>query len=124
MEYLQNGVSVRYFVEGEERNSIVYLIDYQSVNRNDFYAVNQFTYIENGNQRRPDIVDHAGFAVQFRLADGVLDRLGIGAAVGLDHWLGNTHQRRAAVFGIIHLAAQLVHAALNHQVAHLGLGAF
>ena len=31
MEYLQNGVSVRYFVEGEERNSIVYLIDYQSL---------------------------------------------------------------------------------------------
>ena len=56
MDYLQNGVPVRYFIEGKERNSIVYLIDYQGVNRNDFYAVNQFTYIENGNQRRPDIV--------------------------------------------------------------------
>ncbi|HIV31564.1 MAG TPA: type I restriction endonuclease subunit R [Candidatus Pullichristensenella excrementipullorum] len=56
MEYLQNGVPVRYFVNGEERNVIVYLIDYQNVDRNCFYAVNQFTYIENGNNRRPDII--------------------------------------------------------------------
>lgn len=56
MEYLQNGIPVRYYVNGEERNSIVYLIDYQNVNRNCFYAVNQFTFIEGGNNRRPDIV--------------------------------------------------------------------
>lgn len=56
MEYLQNGIPVRYYVKGEERNSIVYLIDYQNVNRNCFYAVNQFTFIEGGNNRRPDIV--------------------------------------------------------------------
>lgn len=56
MEYLQNGIPVRYFVKGEERNSIVYLIDYQKVDRNCFYAVNQFTFIENGNNRRPDII--------------------------------------------------------------------
>ena len=56
MEYLRNGVPVRYFVKGEERNSIVYLIDYQKPDRNTFYAVNQFTYIENGNNRRPDII--------------------------------------------------------------------
>lgn len=56
MEYLQNGIPVRYYVKGEERNSIVYLIDYQNVNRNCFYAVNQFTFIEGGNNRRPDII--------------------------------------------------------------------
>ena len=28
MDYLQNGITVRYFVKGEERTSIVYLIDY------------------------------------------------------------------------------------------------
>ena len=56
MEYLQNGVPVRYFEGGEERNAIVYLVDYQNVDRNCFYAVNQFTYVENGNNRRPDIV--------------------------------------------------------------------
>ena len=56
MDYLQNGIPVRYFVKGEERNSIVYLIDYKIVTNNSFYVVNQFTYIENGNNRRPDII--------------------------------------------------------------------
>ncbi len=56
MDYLQNGVPVRCFVKGEERTSIVYLLDYENVGRNSFYAVNQFTYIENGNNRRPDII--------------------------------------------------------------------
>ncbi len=56
MDYLQNGIPVRYFVKGEERTSIVYLIDYKNVQNNSFYAVNQFTYIENGNNRRPDVI--------------------------------------------------------------------
>ena len=56
MDYLQNGIAVRYFVKGEERTSIVYLIDYNTVANNSFYVVNQFTYIENGNNRRPDII--------------------------------------------------------------------
>lgn len=56
MDYLQNGIPVRYFVKGEERTSIVYLIDYKTVTNNSFYVVNQFTYIENGNNRRPDII--------------------------------------------------------------------
>ncbi len=54
--YLQNGVEVKYFYKGEERSSIVYLLDYQKPENNTFYVVNQFTYIENGNNRRPDIV--------------------------------------------------------------------
>ena len=56
MDYLQNGIPVKYFVKGEERTSIVYLIDYNVVNNNSFYVVNQFTYLENGNNRRPDII--------------------------------------------------------------------
>lgn len=56
MDYLQNGIPVRYFVKGEERTSIIYLIDYKTVANNSFYVVNQFTYIENGNNRRPDII--------------------------------------------------------------------
>lgn len=54
--YLQNGVEVRYFHKGEERTSIVYLIDYNNVKNNTFYVVNQFTFVENGNNRRPDII--------------------------------------------------------------------
>lgn len=54
--YLQNGIEVKYFYKGEESSSIVYLIDYKKVDNNTFYAVNQYTYIENGNNRRPDII--------------------------------------------------------------------
>ena len=56
MDYLQNGVTVKYYVSGQERNSIVYLMDYDHPENNTFQAVNQFTYIEGGNNRRPDIV--------------------------------------------------------------------
>ena len=56
MDYLQNGVTVKYFEKGEERSSIVYLIDYSKADNNTFYVVNQYTYIENGNNRRPDII--------------------------------------------------------------------
>lgn len=31
MDYLQNGIPVRYFVDGEERSSIVYLVDYKKI---------------------------------------------------------------------------------------------
>ena len=54
--YLQSGVEVKYFHNGEERASIVYLLDYQKPENNMFYVVNQFTYIENGNNRRPDVI--------------------------------------------------------------------
>lgn len=54
--YLQNGVEVKYFYKGEERSSIVYLLDYQKPENNTFYVVNQFTFIENGNNRRPDVI--------------------------------------------------------------------
>ena len=56
MGYLQNGVEVKYVYKGEERNAIVYLIDYNKADNNTFYAVNQYTYIENANNRRPDII--------------------------------------------------------------------
>lgn len=54
--YLQNGVEVKYFYKSEERSAIVYLLDYQKPENNTFYVVNQYTFIENGNNRRPDIV--------------------------------------------------------------------
>ena len=56
MDYLQNGITVKFFVIGEERSSIVRLIDYTRVENNTFYVVNQFTFLENGNNRRPDII--------------------------------------------------------------------
>jgi type I site-specific deoxyribonuclease, HsdR family len=56
MNYLQNGVEVKYYVHGEERTSIIYLLDYKKVDNNSFYVVNQYTYVENNNNRRPDII--------------------------------------------------------------------
>jgi len=55
MEYLQNGIPVRYFINGEERSSIVYLVDYKNPNNNSFIVANQWTFIENSN-KRPDIL--------------------------------------------------------------------
>ncbi len=55
MDYLQNGIPVRYFVDGEERSSIVYLADYKNPDNNSFIIANQWTFIENSN-KRPDVI--------------------------------------------------------------------
>ena len=55
MDYLQSGIPVRYFVDGEERSSIVYLVDYKNPDNNSFIVANQWTFIENCN-KRPDII--------------------------------------------------------------------
>ena len=55
MDYLQNGIPVRFFVNGEERSSIVYLVDYKNPYNNSFIVANQWTFIENSN-KRPDVI--------------------------------------------------------------------
>ncbi|MFP1703404.1 type I restriction endonuclease subunit R [Gardnerella vaginalis] len=55
MNYLQNGVEVRYFEDGEEHSDIIYLADYENKNNNSFVVANQWTYIENSN-KRPDVL--------------------------------------------------------------------
>lgn len=55
MDYIQHGVEVRYFVKGEERSGLVYLVDYKNPDNNSFIAVNQWTFIENSN-KRPDVL--------------------------------------------------------------------
>ena len=55
MDYLQNGIPVRYFVGVEERSSIVYLVDYKNPQNNSFIVANQWTFIENSN-KRPDVI--------------------------------------------------------------------
>lgn len=55
MDYLQNGIPVSYFVDGEERSSIVYLVDYKNPDNNSFIIANQWTFIENSN-KRPDVI--------------------------------------------------------------------
>lgn len=55
MNYLQNGVEVKYFEDGEEHSDIIYLADYEDKNNNSFVVANQWTYIENSN-KRPDVI--------------------------------------------------------------------
>jgi type I restriction enzyme R subunit len=54
---LTDGVDVKYSIgEGKSRTDKVWLIDFASPENNEFLAVNQFTVLENQNNKRPDIV--------------------------------------------------------------------
>ena len=55
MDYLQHGIEVRYFVDGEERFGLVYIVDYKNPDNNSFVVANQWTFIENSN-KRPDVL--------------------------------------------------------------------
>lgn len=55
MDYLQNGIPVKYFEKGEEHSNIVYLVDYDDIENNDFTAINQWTVVEN-SEKRADII--------------------------------------------------------------------
>lgn len=55
MNYLQNGIEVKYFVNDEECSGLVYLLDYKKPDNNRFVVANQWTFIENSN-KRPDVI--------------------------------------------------------------------
>lgn len=55
MDYLQNGIEVRYLQDGEEHSDIAYLVDYENVENNSFIITNQWTFIEN-SEKRPDVI--------------------------------------------------------------------
>ena len=55
MDYIQHGIEVRYFVKGEERSGLVYLVDYSNPDNNSFVVANQWTFVENSN-KRPDVL--------------------------------------------------------------------
>ena len=55
-DYLQNGITVKSYENNDERFFVVRLIDYKDVRKNSFYVVNQFTFIENGVNHRPDVI--------------------------------------------------------------------
>ena len=54
-DYLQNGVPVKYFADGEERSARVYLLGFKNPSNNDFIIVNQWIIIENSGER-PDVI--------------------------------------------------------------------
>lgn len=54
---LVDGINVEYRrLDGTIKGDLVRLIDFQNPKKNDWLAVNQFTVIDNHNNRRPDIV--------------------------------------------------------------------
>lgn len=55
MNYLQNGVSVSYWKDGEELSTLVKLLDYENLENNLFTVINQWTVIDKEN-KRPDMV--------------------------------------------------------------------
>ena len=55
MDYIQHGVEVHYYVKGEERSGLVYLIDYNNPSNNSYIVANQWTFIEN-SEKRPDVL--------------------------------------------------------------------
>ena len=55
-QLLTDGITVEYRKDGRIVHDKVWLFDFQNHDNNDFLAVNQFTIIENDNNRRPDII--------------------------------------------------------------------
>ena len=55
MSYLQNGVSVNYWKNGEELSTLVKLVDFENLENNLFTVINQWTIIDK-ETKRPDIV--------------------------------------------------------------------
>lgn len=53
---LTDGIDVKFRTATGTRSDKVWLIDYKNQEQNDFLAVNQFTVIENNNNKRADIV--------------------------------------------------------------------
>jgi type I restriction enzyme, R subunit len=53
---LTEGIKISYQKDGYQRGDLVWLIDFEIPENNEFIAVNQLTIIENGNNKRPDII--------------------------------------------------------------------
>jgi len=53
---LTEGVKVSYQKNGSQRGNLVWLVDFENPGNNDFVVANQLTVIENGVNKRPDVV--------------------------------------------------------------------
>jgi len=53
---LTEGVKVSYQKDGNQRGDLVWLIDFKNPENNEFVVANQFTVIEDGNTKRPDVI--------------------------------------------------------------------
>lgn len=53
---LTEGVKVTYRKDGSERGDLVWLLDFENLDNNDFVALNQFVVIENQTNKRLDLI--------------------------------------------------------------------
>lgn len=53
---LTEGITVTYQKDSNSRGDLVWLIDFNNPYNNDFLVTNQFTIIENGVNKRPDVI--------------------------------------------------------------------
>ncbi len=53
---LTEGIPVSKQVDGDDRGDRVWLIDFKNPYNNDFVVANQFTVVENNNNKRPDVI--------------------------------------------------------------------
>ncbi len=54
--YLTEGITVHYQKDGNKRGDLVWLIDFNNPENNEFVVANQFTVIENNHNKRPDVI--------------------------------------------------------------------
>ena len=53
---LTEGIKVTYLKNGHERGDLLWLVDFNHPDNNEFLVVNQFTIIENQVNKRPDVI--------------------------------------------------------------------
>jgi len=53
---MTEGINVSYQKDGQDRGDLVWLIDFANPENNEFVVANQFTVIENNQNKRPDLV--------------------------------------------------------------------
>ena len=53
---LTEGIKVAYQKDGQQRGDLAWIIDFATPENNDFIVANQFTVIEDGRNKRPDVV--------------------------------------------------------------------
>jgi type I restriction enzyme R subunit len=53
---LTDGINVVYRKNGEQRGDKVWLLDFNDPSKNEYLVVNQFTVIEDNNNKRPDVI--------------------------------------------------------------------
>ncbi|AKA35127.1 type I restriction endonuclease subunit R [Flagellimonas lutaonensis] len=54
--FLTEGIKVSYQKDGQQRGDLVWLIDFNTPENNDFIVANQFTVVEDGVNKRPDVI--------------------------------------------------------------------